>query len=128
MREKVLREDVPGRAPAQIGVPFISTRAAPLRTAFPDSLSLDPRAACVSAALFCRGRPAHTHPLFSRRMRPSLLAAAASLLGDALLPTKVAGVWRKPALSGRKAAEAAKALLKTDGGSGAAVPPPPSTR
>jgi len=58
---------------------------------------------------------------------PSLAAAAASLLGDALLPTKVGGVWRKPALSGRKAAEAAKALLKAEGG-GLSVADPPSTR
>ena len=57
-------------------------------------------------------------------------AAAAALcaaLGDALLPTKVAGVWRKPALSGRRAAEAAKALLAAEareGGGREAVTPP----
>jgi hypothetical protein len=53
-------------------------------------------------------------------------------LGDAVRPIKVDGVWRKPALSGRKAAEAAKAMAAAeDGGTGgadAAVDPPPSTR
>ena len=67
------------------------------------------------------------HALFPHsRMRPSssLLTAAVSLLGDALLPTKVGGVWRKPALSGRQAAEAAKALKGTEASAAA----PPSTR
>jgi hypothetical protein len=60
----------------------------------------------------------------------STAAVLAAALGDALLPTKVAGVWRKPALSGRKAAEAAKALLAAEAreGGAPAAAPPPSTR
>jgi hypothetical protein len=62
-------------------------------------------------------------------MRPAAALFLASL-GDSLLPTKVAGVWRKPALSGRKAAEAAKALLAAEAreGGGQEAAAPPSTR
>ena len=64
-------------------------------------------------------------------MRPTGALSLAVALGDALLPTKVAGVWRKPALSGRKAAEAAKALLAAEAreaGGALQATEPPSTR
>ena len=42
------------------------------------------------------------------------MTTLARVLGDALRPTLVDGVWRKPALSGRAAA-AARKLLVADG-------------